>query len=101
MFVAIHPAQASDVLSSAISGAGFETIAVDDAAAVFEQEPETGWAALVVELGDSHAGPLSLARRVRDGGGPPVLVLVGDDYYVKFKKTGKLGRMLELYPNAQ
>ena len=76
MFVAIHPAQPSDALASAISGAGFETIAVDDAAAVFEQEPETGWAALVVELGDSHAGPLSLARRVRDGGGPPVLLSV-------------------------
>jgi MoaA/NifB/PqqE/SkfB family radical SAM enzyme len=38
---------------------------------------------------------------VKDGNGPPVLVLVGDDYYVKYKKTGKLGRMLELYPNGR
>jgi MoaA/NifB/PqqE/SkfB family radical SAM enzyme len=37
---------------------------------------------------------------VKEGDGPPVLVLVGEDYYVEYKKTGKLGRMLELYPNA-
>jgi len=38
---------------------------------------------------------------VPEGDGPPVVVLVGDDYYVEYKKTGKLGRILELYPNAQ
>ena len=38
---------------------------------------------------------------VKDSNGPPVLVLVGDDYYVKYKKPGKLGRMLELYPNGR
>lgn len=38
---------------------------------------------------------------VPEGDGPPVVVLVGDDYYVEYKKTGKLGRMLELYTNAQ
>jgi MoaA/NifB/PqqE/SkfB family radical SAM enzyme len=37
---------------------------------------------------------------VKEGGGPPVVVLVGDDYYVKYKKTGKLGRLLDLYPNG-
>ena len=37
---------------------------------------------------------------VKEGGGPPVLVLVGDDYYVEYKKTGKLGRMVDLYPNG-
>ena len=29
--------------------------------------------------------------------GPPVLVLVGDDYYAASKKVGKLGHMLDLY----
>jgi len=38
---------------------------------------------------------------VRKGGGPPVLVLVGDDYYVHYKKSGKLGSMLDLYPGAE
>jgi hypothetical protein len=35
-----------------------------------------------------------------DSGGPHVLVLVGDDYYVGNSKTGKLGRMADLYPSA-
>ncbi len=74
MFAAIYPAQPSDALSSAVAAAGFETVAVDDAAAVFEREPDTGWAALVVELGAGPAAALSLARRVRDAGGPPVLL---------------------------
>ena len=37
---------------------------------------------------------------LKEGGGPPVLVLVGDDYYAEYKKIGKLGRMLDLYPHA-
>ena len=35
-----------------------------------------------------------------DRPGPQVLVLVGDDYYSGNKKIGKLGHMLELYPDA-
>jgi organic radical activating enzyme len=34
-------------------------------------------------------------------GGPQVLTLVGDDYYTGNKKVGKLGRMLELYTDAE
>lgn len=37
---------------------------------------------------------------VRAGSGPPVIVLVGDDYYVKYKKSGKLGHIRDLYPNG-
>jgi hypothetical protein len=33
--------------------------------------------------------------------GPQVLTLVGDDYYTGNKKIGKLGHLLELYPNAE
>jgi MoaA/NifB/PqqE/SkfB family radical SAM enzyme len=35
-----------------------------------------------------------------EGKGPGVLTLVGDDYYSGNKKLGKLGRMLDLYPNG-
>jgi DNA-binding response OmpR family regulator len=76
MFAAIHPAQPSDALLSTVAAAGFETTEVDDAAAVLEHEPEGGWAVLVVELGKGRAAALSLARRVRDDGGPPVLLAV-------------------------
>jgi MoaA/NifB/PqqE/SkfB family radical SAM enzyme len=37
-------------------------------------------------------------RRPEDG--PPGVVLVGDDYYLGNKKIGKLGKMLDLYPNG-
>jgi MoaA/NifB/PqqE/SkfB family radical SAM enzyme len=36
----------------------------------------------------------------KEGDGPPGLVLVGDDYYLGNKRIGKLGHMLDLYPNA-
>jgi MoaA/NifB/PqqE/SkfB family radical SAM enzyme len=32
--------------------------------------------------------------------GPPGLVLVGEDYYFRDKKIGKLGHMLDLYPKS-
>jgi MoaA/NifB/PqqE/SkfB family radical SAM enzyme len=37
---------------------------------------------------------------LKEGGGPPGLVLVGEDYYLGNKKIGKLGHMMDLYPNA-
>lgn len=41
-----------------------------------------------------------LAMPVKEGSGPPVLVLVGDDYYVGNTRNDKLGRMLDFYPDA-
>ena len=37
---------------------------------------------------------------LKEGDGPPGLVLVGDDYYSGNKRIGKLGHMLDLYPHA-
>ena len=39
-------------------------------------------------------------RPQKEGSGPPGLVLVGEDYYFGNKKIGKLGHMMELYPNG-
>ena len=36
----------------------------------------------------------------KDGGGPSGLVLVSEDYYLGNRRIGKLGHMLDLYPNA-
>jgi MoaA/NifB/PqqE/SkfB family radical SAM enzyme len=36
----------------------------------------------------------------RKGNGPPGMVLVGDDYYLGNQKIGKLGHMLDLYPDG-
>ena len=36
----------------------------------------------------------------KEGSGPQGLVLVGEDYYIGNNKIGKLGHMLDLYPDA-
>ena len=53
------------------------------------------------ELSDQMPEPpdLSFMRR-KKGNGPPGMVLVGDDYYLGNKKIGKLGHMLDLYPDG-
>jgi DNA-binding response OmpR family regulator len=75
MLVAIHPEQPSAPLVEALLAAGCRPVPVADASAVADQEPDGGWAALVVELGDAPTAALSLARRVRGDGGAPVLVV--------------------------
>jgi len=75
MLVAVHPEQPSAPLVEALLAAGARPVPVADAAAVADQEPEEGWAALVVELGDDPAAAFSLARRVRADGGAPVLLV--------------------------
>jgi len=75
MLVAVHPEQPSAPLVEALLAAGARPVPAADASAVADQEPEEGWAALVVELGDDPTAALSVARRVRADGGAPVLVV--------------------------
>ena len=75
MLAAIYPEQPSAALVEALLAAGCRPVPVADAAAVADQEPEGGWAAFVVELGEEPTAALSLARRVRADGGAPVLVV--------------------------
>ena len=75
MLAAVHPERPSAPLVEALLAAGCRPVPVADAAAVADQEPPEGWAALVIELGDEPAAALSLARRVRADGGAPVLVV--------------------------
>ncbi len=75
MLIAVHPEQPSPLLVEALLAVGCRPVPVADAAAVADQEPEGGWAALVVELGVDPTAALSLARRVRRDGIPPVLIV--------------------------
>jgi DNA-binding response OmpR family regulator len=77
MLAAVHPEQHAAVLDEALAEAGCSPVPVPDGAAVSEQEPEGGWAVLIVELGDDPAPGLALGRRVRAAGGPPVLAVAG------------------------
>lgn len=75
MLVAVHPGQPSTALVEALLAAGYRPVPVADAAAVADQEPDAGWAALVVELSPDPAAGLTVARRVRREGGAPVLIV--------------------------
>lgn len=75
MLVAVHPESPAPSLIEALIGAGFRPVPVIDMAALVEVEPEEGWAALVIELGDEPAPTLALGRRAGEEIGIPVLVV--------------------------
>jgi two-component system, OmpR family, alkaline phosphatase synthesis response regulator PhoP len=75
MHVATHPAGISPLVVAALRDAGFEPVPVDDVVDFGESEPPAGWDLLIVELGDEPASRLALARRFREGGLAPVLVV--------------------------
>jgi DNA-binding response OmpR family regulator len=75
MHVAVHPSNPSPALVEALVGARLKPVGVDDALALTESEPNGGWHLLVVELGEEPAVRLALARRVKEAGLAPVLVV--------------------------
>ena len=75
MHVAVHPEQPSPSLIQGLLAAGFQPVPVADVAAIVEQEPDDGWAALIVELGDEPALALALSRRAREAVDIPLLVV--------------------------
>lgn len=77
LFVAVYPPGASASLVEALVGAGYRPVPIDDVAALAEREPADGWALVVVELADDPMVGLAIARRVKDAGTAPVLVVAG------------------------
>jgi hypothetical protein len=71
--------------SSGITFGDFPMLRIGKAKKIQDQAPE-------------FAGFPPLPEKERSG--PPGLVLVGDDYYLGNKRIGKLGHMLDLYPDA-
>ena len=106
MLVALHPGQPSAPLVEALLAAGHRPVPVADAAALTDQEPEGGWEALVVELGEDPTAGLALARRVRGEGSAPVLLVAtraqvsalppeaGDDFVLSPIDPGELALRL-------
>ena len=79
MFVAVYPPGASASLVEALVGAGYRPVPIDDVAALAEREPADGWSLMVVELANDPVVGLAIARRVKDAGTAPVLVVAGRD----------------------
>jgi hypothetical protein len=79
------------------------------------EEMKKHYGSLGITFGDFPMLNIGKAKKMRDrqpefsgfpalprkeGSGPPGLVLVGEDYYSGSKRIGKLGHMMELYPNG-
>ena len=75
MLVAVYPEQPSAALTEALLEAGYRPVPIADAAAVADGRPGEGWKAIVVELGEDPTAALAVARRVRNDGGAPLLVV--------------------------
>jgi DNA-binding response OmpR family regulator len=75
MHVALYPSDASPELVRALADSGYRLTPVEDASAVTDQEPPDGWALVVIELGEQPLIGLAVARRIRDDGTAPVLVV--------------------------
>jgi len=90
-------------------------IVTKDPKSSLPDEMKQHYGSMGITFGDFPMLNIGKAKRMRDqipefsgfppmprkeGDGPPGLVLVGEDYYFGNKKIGKLGHMLDLYPNA-
>ena len=75
MLAAVHPPNPSQAVTTALLGAGLRPVPVADVAAISDQEPGEGWALLLVELEEDPTPGLAIARRVREDGIAPVLVV--------------------------
>ena len=66
MLVAVYPERPSPALTATLLDAGCRPVPVGDSAEVEERQPDEGWAAFVVELGDDPLRALGVARRAGD-----------------------------------
>lgn len=76
MFVAVYPQSPSSALTGAILSCGYQPVPIADVADARRREPEAGWAAAVVELGDDPGLSLAVARKLREDQAVPLLVVV-------------------------
>lgn len=75
-FVAVHPATPSGALTGALLEGGWKPVPVDGLDDAVARRPDEGWAALVAETGEDGAMVLTIARKIREDQGIPLLVVV-------------------------
>ena len=76
MFLAVYPETPSPAITSALLAAGFQPVPIADVADAGRKQPDRGWAAAVVELADMPDLAVTIASKVRDDLGIPVLLVV-------------------------
>ena len=76
MFVAVYPESPSPAVTSALLAAGLQPVPIADVADAGRKEPAHGWPAAVVELGDLPDLAVTIAGKLREDVGIPVLLVV-------------------------
>ena len=80
MYVAVYPQSPSSALTSALLSCGYKPVPVSDVADAVRREPEGGWFAAVVELGDDPGLSIAVAGKLREDQAIPLLVIVDRTY---------------------
>ncbi len=75
-YVAVYPEAPSPALTSALLGAGYNPVPVDGVAGAGEKQPPTGWSSAVVEIGNDPDTAATVASKIREELGVPVLVVL-------------------------
>lgn len=76
MFVAVYPAEPTPPLIAALVAAGYQPVPVDALDALERRMPVGGWTAAVVEATVDLGRALSIAGKVTEESGLPVLLLI-------------------------
>ena len=76
MYLIVYPATPSPSLTGAALGAGYQPVPVEDVADAGRKEPQAGWVAAVVELGNDPSLGVTIASKLREEYGVPVLIVV-------------------------
>lgn len=76
MYLAVYPESPSPATTSTLLAAGFQPVPVADVADAGRKQPDGGWAAAVVELGDMPDLAVTIASKIRNDLGIPVLLVV-------------------------
>jgi two-component system alkaline phosphatase synthesis response regulator PhoP len=76
MYLAVYPESPSPALTSALLSGGYQPVPIADVADASRKEPDGGWSAAVVDLGDIPDLAVTIAGKLRNDLGIPVLLVV-------------------------
>lgn len=75
-YVAIYPEAPSPSLTSALLAVGYNPVPIRGVADAGDKQPDSGWSTVVVEIGGDPDAAATLASKVREELGVPVLLVV-------------------------
>lgn len=76
MFLAVYPAMPTQPLIAGLLDAGYQPVPIETFADIEYRIPKGGWTAAVVEVTSDLGGSLSMANKITEEYGLPVLLLI-------------------------